>query len=116
MFEGNDVMTTLCDLLKKNRVLSIRQPSLHHILGHIPSVLDEGAFIRIDETYIVDKKLILSVRIDGSIIHVNYNNGKWIELLLASVPEQQREVPAQPEPLTKGFSKKGRKLGRPKGS
>ena len=116
MFEGNDVMTTLCDFLKKNRVLSIRQPSLYHILGHIPSVLDEGTFIRIEGTYIVDKKLISSVKVGVSVIRINYNNGKWVELFLSSVPEQQKEVPAQPAPPTKGFSKKGRKLGRPKGS
>ena len=109
-------MTTLYNILKNNCILSVKQPGLHHIMAHIPSVLDEGAFIRIDGTYFVDKKLISAVTIDGNIIHIEHKNGQWIELFLANSPDQPREVPSQPESPVKGFSKNGRKLGRPKGS
>ena len=109
-------MTALYNILKYNCILSIKQPDLHHVLAHNASIIDEGSIIRIDGTYIVDKNLISSVKIDENIIHIDYKNGQWIELFLASSPDQPREVPPQSEPPVKGFSKNGRKLGRPKGS
>ena len=74
------------------------------MMGHIPSVVDEGNLIRIDGTYIIEKSFITSVKTEGKTVRIEYNNGKWVELVVSL--EETRP--------SSGFSKNGRKLGRPK--
>lgn len=52
--------------LNKYIVLEIRKQHSIYKLGHPAVIIDEGAFYRIDGTYIIDKFRIQSMKLDGN--------------------------------------------------